>query len=64
MSRESMVHWFAAYRKELDFYLSPHTLRNTFAAHLAMKGIPFVFLKVLLGRHHVSQTDLYAGLHH
>ncbi|MGB5945316.1 tyrosine-type recombinase/integrase [Paenisporosarcina sp.] len=33
---------FRKYRKELGIHLSPHTLSHTFAAHLALKGMPLV----------------------
>lgn len=37
-SRGGIQYWFKSYRKELGIRLSPHTLRHTFAAHLAKKG--------------------------
>ncbi|MGA5690637.1 tyrosine-type recombinase/integrase [Cytobacillus pseudoceanisediminis] len=55
--------WFEAFREELDFHLSPHTLRHTLAAHLAMKGMPLVCIQVLLGHDEIRNTMIYARLH-
>ncbi|WP_404356443.1 tyrosine-type recombinase/integrase [Cytobacillus firmus] len=55
--------WFEAFREELGFHLSPHTLRHTLAAHLAMKGMPLVCIQVLLGHDDIRNTLLYARLH-
>lgn len=59
----SIQHWFEGYREEMGIYLTPHTLRHTFAAHLAMKGMPISFIQVLLGHENPSNTHLYARLH-
>lgn len=40
IDKGSIQYWFISYREQLGFYLSAHTLRHTFAAHLAMKGMP------------------------
>ncbi len=53
---------FRKYRKELGFHLTPHTLRHTFAAHLAMKGMPLVGIQALLGHVKPEYTQLYARL--
>lgn len=44
--------------------MTPHTLRHTFAAHLAMKGMPLECIQVLLGHNGPHQTQLYARLYH
>lgn len=54
---------FDRYEKELGFHLTPHTLRHTFAAHLAMKGMPLECLQSLLGHDNPHNTQLYARLY-
>lgn len=53
---------FDNYEKKLGIHLSPHTLRHTFAAHLAMKGMPLAGIQSLLGHVTPEQTQLYAKL--
>lgn len=55
--------WFKTYRKELKINMSAHTLRHTFAAHLAIKGMPLVYIQTLLGHENPKDTQLYARLH-
>ncbi|KIY23717.1 hypothetical protein UB32_01380 [Mesobacillus subterraneus] len=55
---------FQGYTKKLGIHLTPHTLRHTFAAHLAMKGMPLECIQVLLGHNGLHQTQLYARLYH
>jgi site-specific recombinase XerD len=55
--------WFINYRKKLGFYLSPHTLRHTFAAHLVKKGMSLSCIQVLLGHDHPSSTHIYTRLY-
>lgn len=59
----SIQHWMMSFRKKIGVFLSPHTLRHTFAAHLAMKGMPLAHLQVLLGHEKPRDTHLYARLH-
>jgi len=40
--------------------MTPHTLRHTFAAHLAIKGMPLECNQTLLGHIDPHQTHLYA----
>ncbi|PSL40534.1 integrase/recombinase XerC/integrase/recombinase XerD, partial [Salsuginibacillus halophilus] len=40
---------FEGYSKQLGFKVTPHTMRHTFAAHLAEKGMPLVHIQDLLG---------------
>lgn len=51
---------FRKYKKELGIHVSPHTLRHTFAAHLAMKGMPLVGIQALLGHARPEYTQRYA----
>ncbi|UZJ79571.1 tyrosine-type recombinase/integrase [Fictibacillus sp. KU28468] len=62
-SRYSIVHWFRTFRENLDFYLTAHTLRHTFAANLAMKGMSLSCIQVLLGHTDFQTTQIYARLH-
>ncbi len=55
--------FFETYRKELGIHMSPHTLRHTFAAHLAKKGMPLECIQVLLGHDEPRHTELYARLY-
>lgn len=57
-----IVRGFKNYRKELGFYVSPHTLRHTFAAHLVMKGMPLVSIQTLLGHDDPRTTQTYSRL--
>lgn len=59
----NIQYWFTTYRKNLGIFMTPHTLRHTFAAHLAMKGMPLACLQVLLGHDKARLTHLYARLH-
>jgi site-specific recombinase XerD len=63
IQRRSIQRWLESYRSILGITLSPHTLRHTFAAHLAMKGMPLVHLQRLLGHENSRHTHLYARLH-
>ena len=55
---------FQTFTEKVGFYISPHTLRHTFAAHLAKKGMPLACIQVLLGHYRPHQTQLYARLYH
>lgn len=54
---------FSDYSEELGIPFSPHTLRHTFAAHLAMKGMPLECIQTLLGHEDPHQTQIYARLY-
>lgn len=54
---------FEKYREQLGFHFSVHTLRHTFAAHLAQRGMPLVCIQQLLGHRDPNQTQLYARLY-
>jgi hypothetical protein len=40
---------FERYTKEMGTHIPPHTIRHTFAAHLARKGMPLACIQVLWG---------------
>jgi site-specific recombinase XerD len=54
---------FRAYSKRLAFKVTPHTLRHTFAANFARKGMPLECIQVLMGHEHPKQTRYYARLY-
>lgn len=56
-------HKFSDYSEELGIPFSPHTLRHTFAAHLAMKGMSLDCIQTLLGHENPHQTQIYARLY-
>jgi site-specific recombinase XerD len=51
------------YSKILGFPVFPHILRHTFAAHLAIKGMPLHCIQILLGHIEPHQTQVYARLY-
>lgn len=53
---------FRKFSKELDFKVTPHTLRHTFAAHLAEKNMPQSFIQELLGHVNINTTHIYTRL--
>lgn len=61
--KTSINYWFDDYKEKLGIHLSPHTLRHTFAAHLARKGMPLSSIQVLLGHEDASMAHRYARLH-
>lgn len=54
---------FKKYAKKLGVRMTPHTLRHTFAAHLAIKGMPLVGIQSLLGHDNPHHTFVYARLY-
>jgi integrase len=39
-----------------------YTLRHTFASHLAMQGVPLLYIQRLMGHERSSTTEIYAHL--
>lgn len=54
---------FKNYTKSLGFKVKPHSIRYTFAAHLAQKGMPLECIRVLLGHETPNETSYYARLY-
>lgn len=54
--------FFRQYSKALGFKVTPHTMRHTFAAHLAEKGMKFTYIQDLLGHTNVNSTRIYTRL--
>lgn len=53
---------FRSYSKKLGFRVTPHTLRHTFAAHLAEKGMTLACLQDLMGHDNIKNTRIYSRL--
>lgn len=51
------------YSKQLGFRVTPHSSRHTFAAHLAQRGMPPIYIQYLLGHEDPQQTRYYARLY-
>jgi site-specific recombinase XerD len=43
-------------KEEIHF----HTLRHSFASNLAIKGIPIIVIKELLGHSSITTTEIYS----
>lgn len=55
--------WFRYYSNRLGFKVAPHTLRHTFAAHLAYKGMPLECIQELMGHEDTRATRIYTRLY-
>lgn len=53
---------FRQYSEILGFKVTPHTMRHTFAAYLAEKGMNFSYIQELLGHANVNSTRIYTRL--
>lgn len=55
---------FNQYIRELNlgYKVTPHTMRHTFAAHLAEKNMPQSFIQELLGHANINSTKIYTRL--
>lgn len=62
LTQDTVQKDFRDYSKELNFRVTPHTLRHTFAAHLAEKGMDFNYIQELLGHEDVNSTRIYTRL--
>ncbi|MFJ5563684.1 tyrosine-type recombinase/integrase [Lysinibacillus xylanilyticus] len=54
---------FRSYSKHLGFRITPHMLRHTFTAHLAIRGMPLESIQQLLGHVTTESTQIYARLY-
>ncbi|MFE1242966.1 tyrosine-type recombinase/integrase [Fictibacillus sp. NPDC058756] len=63
ISQSTVKRMFRAYSKCLGYRVTPHTLRHTFAAHLASKGMPLECIQVILGHEQPHLTQYYARLY-
>ncbi|WEG19272.1 tyrosine-type recombinase/integrase (plasmid) [Alkalihalophilus pseudofirmus] len=61
--RQKVNEQFNVYSMQLGFYITPHVLRHTFAAHLAQRGMPLCAIKKLLGHDRMDTTQIYARLY-
>jgi site-specific recombinase XerD len=57
-----VVKLFQGYSKTLGFRVIPHTMRHTFAAHLAEKEMPQSYIQDLLGHVDINSTRIYTRL--
>jgi len=53
---------FKEFSKALGFKVVPHTMRHTFAAHLAEKNMPQSYIQKLLGHVNINSTRIYTRL--
>ncbi|MYL34273.1 tyrosine-type recombinase/integrase [Pontibacillus yanchengensis] len=53
---------FQGYSDSLGFKVKPHTMRHTFAAHLAEKEMPQSYIQELLGHVNINSTRMYTRL--
>lgn len=62
LSRVFVEQQFRFFSEELGFKVKPHTMRHTFAAHLAEKGMKFAYIQDLLGHANINSTRIYTRL--
>ncbi|WOV88043.1 tyrosine-type recombinase/integrase [Sporosarcina oncorhynchi] len=62
LSRDLVELLFREYSAILGFRVTPHTMRHTFAAHLAEKGMTFTYIQELLGHANINSTRIYTRL--
>jgi len=53
---------FRQYSEQLGFKVTAHTMRHTFAAHLAAKNMDFTYIQDLLGHVNINSTRIYTRL--
>lgn len=62
LSRVYVEKQFQEYSRILEFKVKPHTMRHTFAAHLAEKNMPQSYIQELLGHVNINSTRIYTRL--
>ncbi|SFD39872.1 integrase/recombinase XerD [Bacillus sp. OV194] len=62
LSRIFVEKKFQEFSKALGFRVVPHTMRHTFAAHLAEKNMPQSNIQELLGHVNINSTRIYTRL--
>lgn len=62
LSRVFVEKRFQEFTETLGFKVVPHTMRHTFAAHLAEKGMDFTYIQELLGHVNINSTRIYTRL--
>ena len=62
LSRVYVEKQFQKYSEILEFRVKPHTMRHTFAAHLAEKNMPQSYIQELLGHVNINSTRIYTRL--
>ncbi|QPC47559.1 site-specific tyrosine recombinase/integron integrase [Mangrovibacillus cuniculi] len=62
LSRIFVEKKFQGYSAALGFRVVPHTMRHTFAAHLAEKQMPYTYIQELLGHVNINSTRIYTRL--
>lgn len=62
LSRIFVEKRFQSFTETLGFKVVPHTMRHTFAAHLAEKDMPQSYIQELLGHVNINSTRIYTRL--
>ncbi|WP_163537231.1 site-specific tyrosine recombinase/integron integrase [Gracilibacillus sp. YIM 98692] len=62
LHRDFIEKQFRDFSELLGFKVTPHTLRHTFAAHLAEKNMPQSYIQELLGHVNINSTRIYTRL--
>lgn len=62
LSRVFVEKKFQRFSEILGFRVVPHTMRHTFAAHLAEKNMPQSYIQELLGHVNINSTRIYTRL--
>ena len=62
VDRDYVQKQFREYTKTLGFKVSPHTMRHTFATHLAERKMPQSYIQELLGHVNINSTHIYTRL--
>ncbi|WP_158212405.1 tyrosine-type recombinase/integrase [Natranaerobius trueperi] len=64
ISKKTIQDMFHNYSDRLGFQVNARTLRHTFAAHLAIQGMPLECIQLLLGHDKRENTKVYTKLYH